>query len=254
MNKEYTYIDGKVIVKDENGTQIPIEYYDNLDEVLIQENLIETIEDRISYLEKESQYYKIYNKKYNKKHYIPIILILGVLTTIIGGPAIFYFLGNTDIYTSVVNTIFGTMNEAVFFSSVFSILYLPAISVLELNMYCNHKNLLKKEKGINSELEFLKRQIVNERKKLVELTKEKTRDNENKEFRVVKVNDLEKLKTFKSWLNLYYDLGYNGEKYYKYYFQGKLDDKLSKHYNNTGIEVAKEYLEEKGPSLVKRKK
>ena len=38
MNKEYTYIDGKAIIKDENGNQTPTEYYDNLDEVLVQEN------------------------------------------------------------------------------------------------------------------------------------------------------------------------------------------------------------------------
>ena len=82
----------------------------------------------------------------------------------------------------------------------------------------------------------------------------KTRTNENQDFRVVKVNDLEILKIFKSWLNLYYDLGYNGEKYYKYYQQEKLDAKLGKHYTDFGIEIAKEYLEEKGPTLVKRRK
>jgi len=54
-------------------------------------------------------------------------------------------------------------------------------------------------------------------------------------------------------LYLYYDLGYNGEKYYKYYLQGKLDRKLDKYYNDTGIEIAKEYLEENGPQLIKRK-
>ena len=47
MNKEYIYIQGKVIVKDENGTQTSLEYYDNLDKVLIQENLIESMEDKI---------------------------------------------------------------------------------------------------------------------------------------------------------------------------------------------------------------
>jgi hypothetical protein len=57
----------------------------------------------------------------------------------------------------------------------------------------------------------------------------------------------------KDTLYLYFDLGYNGEKYYKYYLQGKLDRKLDKYYNDTGIEIAKEYLEEKGPQFVKRK-
>ena len=40
MNKGYTYIDGKVIISDENGNHTQSEYYDNLDKVLVQENVI----------------------------------------------------------------------------------------------------------------------------------------------------------------------------------------------------------------------
>ncbi len=41
MNKGYVYKDGKVLIIDENGKQKETEYYDNLDEILIKENLIE---------------------------------------------------------------------------------------------------------------------------------------------------------------------------------------------------------------------
>ena len=58
MNKEYTYIDGKVIISDENDKKTQSEYYDNLDKVLIQENLIETREGKIQELESVSEYYK----------------------------------------------------------------------------------------------------------------------------------------------------------------------------------------------------
>lgn len=249
MNKEYTYIDGKVMVRDENGNQTLIDYYDNLDEVLIRENLIETMENKISSLEKESKDYK----KHNTKHYIPFFLLMGLITTV-GAPAIFYGLGNTAVYTSTISTTFGEVNQAVFFTGLFSATVLPITALAELNMYKWHKDSLKREKGTNSELEFLKQQILEEQEKLVELKKEKTRTNENQEFRVVEVNDLERLKTFEGWLNLYYDLGYNGEKYYQYYQQGKLDDKLGTYYTDVGIEIAKEYLEEKGPTLVKRRK
>ena len=249
MNKEYTYIDGKAIIKDENGNQTPVEYYDNLDEVLVQENVIETLEDRITYLEKESEDYK----KYNKKHYIPVIFPISVLMTTVVVPAMFYWLGHSMIYINTINTIFGPMNEALLYSSVFSALYLPLVGLMEFTMYRRHKDSLKKEKGVNSELEFLKKQIIEERENLVELKKEKTKTEEKKEFRVVKVDDLEKLRAVKSWLSLYYDLGYDGEKYYGYYEKGKLDAKLGKYYNEKGIEAAKEYLEEKGPTLVKQK-
>ena len=249
MNKVYTYIDGKAIIKDENGNQIPIKYYDNLDEVLVQENVIETIEDRITDLEKKAINYK----KYNKKHYIPILLPLTILMITIGVPAMFYGLGKTGVYINTINTIFGPMNEALLYISLFSTLYLPFVSLMELRSYRQYKDSLKEEKGVNSELEFLKKQIIEEKEKLVELTKEKSNTEENKEFRIVQVDDLERLRALKSWLNLYYDLGYNGEKYYDYYQKGKLDAKLGKYYNAKGVEVAKDYLEEKGPVLAKRR-
>lgn len=249
MNKEYTYIDGKAIIKDENGNQRPIEYYDNLDEVLVQENIIETMENRITYLEKESKEYQ----KYNKKHYFPITFLMCAIMTTIGVPALFYLFGHTMVLNTI-NTIFGPINEALVYSSIFSALFLPLAGLMELSMYRQHKDNLKKEKGINSELEYLKKQIVEEKEYLIELKEEKTKSEEKQDFRVVKVDDLERLKAVKSWLHLYYDLGYNGEKYYGYYQKGKLDTKLGKHYNENGIENAKKYLEEKAPTLVKKKR
>lgn len=53
MNQEYTYIEGKAIVKTDKRVKEPIEYYDNLNEALVQENLIETMENNILSLEKE---------------------------------------------------------------------------------------------------------------------------------------------------------------------------------------------------------
>lgn len=35
MNKEYIYIDGKVIISDKKENKIKNEYYDNLDKVLV---------------------------------------------------------------------------------------------------------------------------------------------------------------------------------------------------------------------------
>lgn len=250
MNKEYIYIDGKVIISDENTKQKPIEYYDNLDDVLVQENLIETIEDRIAELEKESKLYK----KYNRKHYIPIILPMVILMTTIGVPIMLYFLTGTNPLTASVNTTFGVVNQDVLLSFIFSIVFLPLGASIEFNMYLQHKNSLKKEKGVNSELEFLQKQLIEEKQVLEDLKKDKKRDKETKEFRVVEVDDKQQLKALKGYLNLYFDLGYNGEKYFRYYQQGKLDDKLRKYYTDSDIEVAKEYLEEKGPTLIKNKK
>ena len=55
MNKEYTYLDGKVIVEDENGKKRVTEYSDKLDEILVQENLIEVMENKLSEVDKKIQ-------------------------------------------------------------------------------------------------------------------------------------------------------------------------------------------------------
>lgn len=117
MNKEYTYIDGKVIISDENDNKTQSDYYDNLDEVLAQENLIETMEEKIQVLEKEIQLYK----KNNKIRYIPIIFPMVALWSTIGAPIMFNFSTGTNSFTTYVDTIFGTISQALFISIPLSI-------------------------------------------------------------------------------------------------------------------------------------
>lgn len=249
MNKEYTYIDGKVIIEDENGNKKVREYTSKLDEILVQENLIEAMEDQILILEEESKFHK----KNNPKHYIPIIFPLGILTVAIIPSVLINFADNASTYTTIVDTIFGPMSKGAAFTLSMSVVATPVVSFFEWLWYDQHKSSVKREKGVNSELEYLRKQIIFEKEKLETLQKEKTNEETKKEFKVVKVNDLQTLQALKDTLYLYFDLGYNVEKYYKYYLQGKLDRKLDKYYNDTGIEIAKEYLEEKGLQLIKRK-
>lgn len=247
MNKEYTYFNGKAIIRNENGNQPPIEYYDNLDAVLVQENVIETMEDRISFLEEESKKYKT-----DRKHYIPIFTL--TMATIILA-SFFGLCSNmlTTMFTTTVDTVFGPMNEALF-CAILTLPSLPLIGGVEFSIYDKYIEGLKKGKGINCELEFLKKQVMEEREKLIELKKDKTISDNKKEFRVVEVNDLERLKALRSLFSLYYNLGYYDEKLYDYYQKGKLDSKLSECFNEEEIQAAKEYLEEKGPTLVKKRK
>lgn len=250
MNKGYTYVDGKVIISDTEGKQVLDEYYDNLDDVLVQENLIETMENRITELEKYSELCK----KVNPKHYRPIYFIMIAIMTTIVAPMLSYLLTGTNPFITSIDTIFGIVNDAVFEICFFSSLLWPLGALLEFNLYRQYKNSIKKENGVNSELEFLQKQIVEEKRKLEDLKKEKKKEEKVKDFKVVEVDDKQQLNALKSYLSLYFDLGYNVEKYFSYYQQGKLDEKLGKCYTDTDIGIAKEYLEEKGPTLVKRKK
>ncbi len=250
MNKEYTYIDGKVIIRDEKGSQRPDDYYDNLDDVLVQENLIETMENRIAELEKESKKYK----KYNKKRYIPTIFPMVTLMTTIGAPVLFYLLTGTNPLTISTDTVFGVQNLAVSLSTIFSMIFIPIGALVDVALYRQHKDFLKTADGVDSELEFLQKQLVDEKKELEELKEDKTRDREVTTFRVVTVDDKQQISLLKNYLSFYFNLGYNVRKYYRYYQQGLLDEKLKKSFTPDGIEAAKEYLEEKGPTLAKTRK
>ena len=63
MNESYTYLNGQAIIANEVGEQRHCEYYDNLEKVLVQENLIETISEKIKHLETVIPFYQKYNKK-----------------------------------------------------------------------------------------------------------------------------------------------------------------------------------------------
>ena len=55
MNKECIYINGNVLVEDENGRKKEMEYSDNIEEVLLQENLIEAMENESKKLTEEKE-------------------------------------------------------------------------------------------------------------------------------------------------------------------------------------------------------
>jgi len=106
MNKEYVYKDDQALIIDDNDNQTVIDYYDNLDKVLVQENLIETIEKEIENL--ESEIFK--NKNQNKfsiflnKAGIPILMTtLGILIVFPIFNAIYWI--NAFIDTLIFGTI-----------------------------------------------------------------------------------------------------------------------------------------------------
>ena len=110
--------------------------------------------------------------------------------------------------------------------------------------------MVKNANGINSELEYLKLQLEKEKKTLISLQEEKTRNNEKKEFMSTQIDDIQQLEVLKSKLKLYYDLGYNREKYYNYYKQEILEEEfLQRDYNKTDIELAKKIFRRKRPCV-----
>ena len=249
MNKGYTYIDGKVIISDENGNHTQSEYYDNLDKVLVQENVIEEMESRIQKLTEETEKYPEAKKRYIPKY---LYTLLGAI--LIVPPLLLWVVTGTNPYLGNIDTVYGSVNPVLFFTLAAGASGLPLGSLFTLADYSNFKRRAKKGKGLNSELEFLKLQIEKEKETLASLQEEKTRDKENTEFKSAQVNDKEQLEALRSYLGLYYVLGYDERKLSRLYQKGRLDEKLQKYYDETEIELAKKYLDEKGPVLVKKKK
>ena len=247
MNKEYKYIDGKIVVKNDEGHEIIYDYSRNIKEILIKENLIEMIENKIKSLvesndtsDKQSNYYK------------PCIAPYVTLMTVLGSPIFSFLYGNHDIFTNYINTRFGTMNEALWHSLVVSGTFLPLTLFLESLFYKEFKEKLKYKNATESEIYFLE-QIKQYNKIELELLKEEQRDNVYPEdLEVVKLNNLEILYLLKDKIEKYYNFGYNLNKYINYYNNGFLEDILeNENYSNEDIEIAKKYLKEK--KLKKRK-
>lgn len=248
MNKGYVYIDGKAIISDENGNHTQTEYYDNLDKVLIQENVIEEIENKIKKLSKEKERYPDTKKKFK-----PTCLYFMIGGIVIIPPLIIRLLTGQNPYSMNFETTLGNINSVLLLTTTSAIIGLPVSSIITFFDYDKFKENKKKSNGIRSELEYLKRQLEKEKQTLSILEEEKTNNNSNTNLIAVKIDDKEKLDELNKKLDLYYNLGFNLKRYYKYYQKGKFDNKISKYLDETEALEARKFVEEKGPTLTKKK-
>lgn len=248
MNKEYTYIDGKVIVEDTEGNKRQVEYSDNLDKILVEENRIEVLEDKIKTLEEASRKYK---KDYKSNKIYPwiVLSIFTLMPTLcfkVLFPMIFGNNIGSDILGTEASTFIGTMDFDSF-ASIFFTAYLTPLGILLSSAYFRrNKYDLKSEKGRELALKSLKEELVLAKENLEIMKQEKTEVNKVEEdFRIEKVKDTEVLNYIEGSINLYHDLGHNGEKYYRYYQKhGKLPKKVEEHYTELGQEMIVDFIEE----------
>lgn len=247
MNKEYIYLDGKVIVEDEKGNKKLTDYQDNIHKILVQENLIETMENRIKKLEKELE-----NNKENNKPYIPYLVPAVILALIAAKIIIDPLLGNDTVI--MVDTIFGTMNNTTLVIGIVGTLTLPLATIMEIFSYQRDKHHKKSRRADVAEYEYLQKQVETEREILEKLKKNKERNNESSGFKSFNVSDKGQLEALKSWLILYRNLGFDIERYCKLYQKGQLEETLTEEgYNDIAYNCAKEFVEEKGPTLTRKR-
>lgn len=245
MNKEYVYSNGQALIIDENNNQKVEPYYDELEKVLVQENVIEELEKRKEEVEKSlSKIRKI--KKYSKKRVllntILFTFLVGVLPSMIISKL--FDLGVTQVGPiSAESFVIIMLVPVAFVSGLGAFLY----------DYLSYKDALKTKKGKETELELLNNKLKHEKETLEELKKNKTNSRNDNSFYASKIDDSKHLNSIDDWLYLYYSLGYDEDKFLKYYQKGILKEKLlAKEYNENQVNFVKDYFEENGPKLVKK--
>jgi len=222
MNKEYIYIDDKIEVKDEFGKTKKVDYSDNIEEILIKENIIEQIELEQKKLLNEKKHNKNINFKLLKKSIftllsIPMVLIVLPLIT-----------GITELVAlPIIGCILATIIPV----------YLSLFLIYEYN------KTNKINKGIDFGLNYLENELNQEKEKLEKLKKNKRKQDEIIKVSVSKrVDDIKELKRLKETLLIYYNCGYNQDKYTKYLNRGKLNDRLNKTFNEEQINIIGDFL------------
>ena len=239
MNKECVYVDEKIVVSDENGNNRIIENSDKINEILVQENVVEAIEEKIEELKEKL----IQNKV--SKHFIPENFVTAICGLIISD-LLFKYVFKVNILTDLI---IGPFNAIFLMGGIF----IPAFCLFDVLNYFVYKQMKKEKQGDILEYNYLSKKLEQEKSKLEELKKEQVMISNPQEFKVEKVDDLERLKELRNKLSLYNRLGYNMNKYYRYYQAGRLEEKLSGQYDESSISEIKEYFETKDSSLVKKK-
>lgn len=253
MNKGYIYVNGTIVVANEKGEPKIAEYSDNLDEIFVQQNLVETMESELHKITNEKK--RIQNKPIYFDLKTTLLLTLSCLLVIFGLPKLIY----SGLGDKIVDTIFGLIHR----SMHMSLCILPLISITGAG-FVIIGNVLKKDRkskvnGYEIQIQFLTKQLEEEKEKLNQLIASKETKNllnnmtRNNEKSII-VDDKEQLQALRTALMECYDLGYNEKPHLKAYIKGDLEDMLiTKGYTNSGILLAKEYLGEKAKQKVHKK-
>lgn len=177
MNKQFMYINGTIVISDENGMKPAIPYVDNIEDVLVLENEIEFLEKCL----KDDQE-KLESKKNDRAYRTKDSKQISIVGSIIGVGTVFGF-GQLFGFSheEMTNTIMGPMSEYLAYSipmSVGCVGFVQMLSLLGLSYRPSKKDIrgieerIKYEKDMidlfKDELEYLNSNATSNRKDQVE--------------------------------------------------------------------------------------
>lgn len=224
MNKEFMYMNGMIVVSDEEGMKPAIPYVDNVEDILILENEIEYLEKTLASDEK-ALHDKMEERGSRKKFSKQISLVGSALAIAIsfGGAQLSGF-----SHTEMTTTIMGEMSEFLAFAipmSVGEVAFVQGISLLNwkagpsqalLNCYQERIAYAKEMLGVfQSELSYLKEHVTLKN------------DGQVEEMVSYPVRSASSIQFLKESLALREYYGYAPKKYMKEYKEGTLASRLS---------------------------
>ena len=221
---------------------------DRVDTISEQEKLVEGIEWELKNLIEAAEFEENHVKNDVSLKKYSLLLILGYLTImslIIIGVCL---LGG---YKTLIDTVFGTMMSGNFAISILTVIGIPLVGGAILQKYIGNKKDMRNKNVEYTVIKCLMERLEREKEKLEEL-REKYQKNKSK-FRITYINHEKIDELLNDTFKLYYDCGYNGNKYYKYFKKGVLEKRLSKKYSKEELEEIKRYLVMNEERYVKKK-
>lgn len=237
MDKGYIYVDGNCIIEDDKGNQRVESYSNKMDEILMTQNGIEQLENEYKKTNKEIEKRQKQNKPNKISIYtsflmtLTIPLITQLLIKMLLGPNAAMILSQTENVLPFIKGLVISMTGLFGISTVYG----------SYHRYKNNKKAINGEISKKLEIEKILRE---EKQTLEKLKQEEQKMKSDLFFYKKECCNLEQLRKIRNYLRLYYDCGYNLEKYRKYLQDGKLRKKLSKYYNEHGLELIEEYLKQ----------
>lgn len=234
MNKAFVELDNETItVSNEKGVLVNRENSDNIEEILITENNLETIENTIFKTTEELDKIKV-NKKELKIAFIELIAIAIVFVPSLCGILSIMF----DV--AFINLFFDPTIKAL---GIISLFISGLLSLGVVPKYIIDRN---KEKRVGKALKFLENQRQETKAKLEELSKQSTNQLESKEidYPINIIDTKIYFNKLKRELLLLEDYRRHKNKYEKLFKEGNLDNYLiaKKNYSYDKIEFIKNLI------------
>ena len=219
MNKQFMYVNGTIVISDENGMKPAIPYVDNIEDILILENEIEFLKHCLK-LDERALETKIGDREYRNKDSLKISLV-GSAIAVGATFGLSQILGFS--HENITNTIMGPMSEYLAFSipmSVGCVGFVQMISLLGLSYRPSKKDI----KGIEEKIKYEKEMIELFKQELNYLLENPTYDRKDivEDMKSYEVHYKYSIEYLKEVLKLRYAFGYNSDRFIKLYEEGKL--------------------------------